>query len=417
MKGTIENSIEKSRTKRHRFRRIAILCVFCGTAAFLAGCQAVESLRDSVREVMVEKQADIYAEQFEEVTEAQIARVQAEVTEDDYAYAHLSEEDRAVYIELLSALEDYSSDVRLGTMDPDQVDRAYQAIMMDHPELFYVEGYVITEHMVGGQTEFYTFSGQYSYTPEEREERQRQVDEAAAQILSGVPGDAGDYEKEKYVYDYLVQHTVYDESAPDNQNILSVFLNGASVCQGYAYATQYLLQELGIPCTTVTGTALNPEGRNVAHAWNLVMLDGEYYYVDTTWGDPVAGQEAIDSGLVDESYVNYDYLNLTTEQISADHTPNVVVPLPDCTAQTYNYYRYEGLLYEDYDLELVAERLAQAREAGEDHLTMKFTDEAVYEAYIANLFDNQDIFRADTSIRQISYMADPVSLMLIIELE
>ncbi len=398
--------------------RRALACLAaCLAAALLTGCQAVASVRDAVRETLIEKQADIYAGQFEEVTEEELAAAREKAAAGDYAYGQLPAEDQKLYLELLSALEGYRSEVKLRSMDPEQVDRAYQAIMMDHPELFYVEGYVITEHMVGGQTEFYTFSGQYSYTPEERDEKQALVDEAVADILRGAPADGGAYEKEKYVYDYLVRHTVYDESAPDNQNILSVFLNGASVCQGYAYATQYLLKELGIPCTTVTGTALNPEGKNVAHAWNLVMLDGEYYYVDTTWGDPVAGQEAVDSGLVDEDYVNYDYLNLTSEQMGADHTPNAAVPLPECTAETYNYYRYEGLWYEAYDLELVAKRLEAARAAGQEYLTMKFPDQQTYETYIENLFDRQEIFQADTSIRQISYIADPSSRMLLISLE
>ena len=54
-----------------------------------------------------------------------------------------------------------------------------------------------------------------------------------------------------------------------NQNIISVFLNKKTVCQGYANATQYLLTLLGIPAVVVTGTA---EGDT--HAWNLVQLDG-----------------------------------------------------------------------------------------------------------------------------------------------
>ena len=123
------------------------------------------------------------------------------------------------------------------------------------------------------------------------------------------------------------------------------------------------------------------------------------------------------SGLVDEDYVNYDYLNLTSEQMGADHTPNAAVPLPECTAETYNYYRYEGLWYEAYDLELVAKRLEAARAAGQEYLTMKFPDQQTYETYIENLFDRQEIFQADTSIRQISYIADPSSRMLLISLE
>ena len=67
----------------------------------------------------------------------------------------------------------------------------------------------------------------------------------------------------------------YDLNAENNQNIISVFLEGRTVCQGYACATKYLMDLLDIPCTIVTGTA-NGE----PHAWNLIELDGAYYYMD-----------------------------------------------------------------------------------------------------------------------------------------
>lgn len=82
--------------------------------------------------------------------------------------------------------------------------------------------------------------------------------------------------------------------------------------------------------------------------------------MDTTWGDPVTGMDSEALHRMGDVYVNYDYLNLTTAQISVDHTADAPVELPDCTAVTWNYYRAEGLYYETYDRSLLAERLTAA---------------------------------------------------------
>ena len=85
------------------------------------------------------------------------------------------------------------------------------------------------------------------------------------------------------------------------------FLNGETVCQGYACATQYLLRLLNIQCAIVTGKA---DGD--AHAWNLVRMDGDYYYLDTTSGN----SRYYGKDRSAEKYVNYNYLGITSEEIS-----------------------------------------------------------------------------------------------------
>ena len=55
------------------------------------------------------------------------------------------------------------------------------------------------------------------------------------------------------------------------------------MCAGYAASVKYLLDKIGIPCIYVQGTSLET---NIGHAWNIVEIEGEYYYVDATYGDP-----------------------------------------------------------------------------------------------------------------------------------
>ena len=92
------------------------------------------------------------------------------------------------------------------------------------------------------------------------------------------------YEKIKYIYETLIRQVEYQEDSGQNQNIRSVFLEGKTVCMGYSKAAQYLLNRMGIFCTLVTGT-VNGD-RPSSHAWNLVKIGEEYYFMDVTWGNP-----------------------------------------------------------------------------------------------------------------------------------
>lgn len=56
--------------------------------------------------------------------------------------------------------------------------------------------------------------------------------------------------------------------------------DGETVCQGYAETFKYIMDELGIPCLLISGSA--GEG---CHAWNEVYYNGEWKVVDTTWND------------------------------------------------------------------------------------------------------------------------------------
>ena len=198
-----------------------------------------------------------------------------------------------------------------------------------------------------------------------------------------------DYEKVKYVYEWMINHTEYNREAVDNQNICSVFLNGQSVCQGYAKATQILLQRMGIPATLVTGTVDNGEG----HAWNLVRIDNEYYYVDTTWGDASylfqSGEEAGDKQLPE---INYDYLCITTRQLERTHSIEHLTPLPECRATQANYYVREGAWFDEMDWEQLGLLTERYYEEGRETMTLKCADERVYQEMLDKLLEEQQIF-------------------------
>ena len=56
------------------------------------------------------------------------------------------------------------------------------------------------------------------------------------------------------------------------------FEKGVAVCDGYAYAFKSIMDHYGIPCICV---------HNRDHMWNEVKLGSKWYFVDTTFDDPV----------------------------------------------------------------------------------------------------------------------------------
>lgn len=363
---------------------------------FAQGCadQGMLGLQDIIREEKNAGEAESTTEpreyepeqpQRDSTQEQQDAR---EVSELYYAYHHLDGEKQKIYLEVLDALTGMKSGVPLSTLDKSVLDVVFACVMNDHPELFYTDGYQYTEYTIGGTVTGLTFSGKYSMTDAEAEQAKLMIEQRLAECFQQVPLNEDEYSTVRYLYEWLIDHTEYDRTAENNQNICSVFLQGRSVCQGYAKAMQYMLQKAGIQCVLVTGFT-NGE----RHGWDLVRVNGEYYYLDPTWGDASyasGGTESALDGFVPP--INYDYFLVTTDEITRTHSIEKVVELPLCTAVDDNYFVREGLFFDSYD----AARLAlvfgseATREAG--YVTLKCGSSEAYEQMMQTLIESQAVF-------------------------
>lgn len=325
-----------------------------------------------------------------------------------YGYDSLSERQKGWYQEIVGILTAMETDreltIEAGRTSIEEIglEQVFQCVMMDHPEFFFVDGYSYSSVFQDEELREIRFSGTYNVTREEAQKRQAEIEQAARKILDGIPENDShsDYEKIKYIYDTIIKQTDYDPNAPDNQNIYSVLVGKHSVCQGYSEALQYLLLKEGIECSVIHGIVDDGE----THAWNLVKADGDYYYIDVTWGD-VSYRNSSGIGEDDaEDFVNYDYFCITTDELLRTHTITEEIELPLCTARNDDYFVKEDLVFDSVDLDKMREVFRSALQAGTNHVAVKASDYGVYCVMYATLIDENKIFDClDEDIKEVNY--------------
>ena len=414
---------------RSKIRRITSM--FLGISLLLAGCtfqmpdtgQQEENVQEQDIEIQTGTEAENAAAQentvivFEKEEEeadkvqtlpsADLAEVQQNLVSEgaaNYAYEQLTAEEQLIYSEILGIIVNMQSNVQISTIDTELIDKAFTCVMLDHPEIFYLTGYSITKYTRGSTLEKITLSGTYTMDQSKVAEKQLAIDAYTDKCLAGISPDADEYEKVKYVYEYIIKNTEYDLAAPDNQNILSVFEGGRSVCQGYAKATQYLLNKLNVFCTLVEGRVKDRE----AHVWNLVRINGSYCYVDTTWGD--ASYNLVSDGEpapVQAPEINYDYLCVPERMIAETHIMKETVPMPECDSMENNYYVREGIYFETVEDTQLAAAFSNAYEQNKTSVTLKCSDTAVYDLMCSYLIKDEKIFTYLKQGESVSYVEMP----------
>lgn len=137
-----------------------------------------------------------------------------------------------------------------------------------------------------------TYYDMYDATPE----RLAPVYAKLSSVVAGATGST--YDKIKYIHDYICENANYSVDLSKHGAYENV-INKSSLCSGFAFSFYICMDMLGIESYIVTGD-VSP---GAYHGWNIVKLDGAYYYVDTT-----------DDGGDDNTYYNYflvgtDYRN------------------------------------------------------------------------------------------------------------
>ena len=258
---------------------------------------------------------------------------------------------------------------RLSCADSEDLHKVFDYLYYDYAEYFWLDGSwsssTDTAARLSSLSPGYRFDAQSSAAYADYIER------CTAQEISRLQG-SGEYDKVKAVYEYLINNTIYDLDYTGT-TIYELFSENRAVCEGYARATQYMLTKLGVEAIYVTGDTIEDPG---PHAWNIVRVNGKYYQVDTTWGDPVS-EDGTQS-------LNYNYLCITDDEMLRSRVYDESL-YPVCSSSDLNYYRLNDRFISGYDRDIICSWLNEAYTSGEE-IAYLAANEAVYSEILSRLF-------------------------------
>ena len=194
----------------------------------------------------------------------------------NYIYDEDGDLMRTANAHLIAYKGDYSSRIEALERSADEDDSDYN-IFYSYADFFPLKIY--KDELAG-----YTLYAYYQYAYEYHS-LGLTLDEAkygmyAAQYAASQNTGTTVLEKIRYVYDYVCNRCTYDTSYVKGSIYDATTGSGLTVCSGYAELFQLIMEYCGLKSYLAVGIV--PEG---AHAWNIVEVDGELYYIDTTFAD------------------------------------------------------------------------------------------------------------------------------------
>ncbi len=398
-------------------------------AAVLCGCSLDEigkNISDAVNEL-----AQFTGQQvkfkIKESTRIEPAAIPTDLEQSYYCYKSLSNEEKRIYRIILAAAENMTDGfIELGSCTQGynaDITAAYQAVANDHPELFWMPySYLINNSGSRSNPEVMiamSYSGKQNncdwlIDKDDREQMENALWDAVDSIAENASG-LSRYDAELYFHDYLCEEIDYVLGEPEDLVYTSygALINGRAVCEGYSRAMQLLCQQLGIPCMLISGSS-----DGTGHLWNLIDPGDGWYHIDVTWDDNENGKP-------------YKfYFNLTDSEITADRTisPDIStlsdkkllegsfnIGVDSCNNIKYNYYSYEGLIFDKDYKQTVPSLIYKSYYEGKEQTDFKFsTDKQLksfekgYKTYVGEIQDVLNRSGSNIVITDISIVKNTV---------
>ena len=222
------------------------------------------------------------------------------ITMEQYYYNHMNKAQQAAYHSLLSGVKNLADEFQIPALEGEELYNVFFQMRLDHPEIFWVSSY---KYRYYKDSPNLIFIPEYLFDKKKICEHQKAMTARVEKLIRPAQ-KLSEWEKEKYVHDFICENIRYDKLKKSySHEIIGPLGQGVGVCEGIAKAVKVLLDALGVWCViAICGN--NPE----------------------------------------TSEIRYDYFNLDDSQIFRDHEP-LIAPAPHCGDHEHFYYKEKKLSF------------------------------------------------------------------------
>ncbi len=304
---------------------------------------------------------------------------QGAVSKDNYPYSELTEKERTGYDMLLSAVKAFEPTVDFpDEYTAEEIHKLFVLVYNQESDIFWLDSLFSRPSDNGILTLSYRFDA------DEVRFMRTELGNITKKIIDSLPQNSSDYEKILAFHDHIILGCDFSDAGEYTSTAYGVLADGKARCEGYAFAFSYLCDKAGIQNYIATG--LNSDG--LAHAWNKVLLDGEWYNLDCTWDDPMLEKE-------NPYFLRHDYMLLPDKDIiGISHFPNeeYFAHIP-CTGEKYGFFINEELYFQNADeaAGVFLAKLDETAKKGGRNIEMRLSSAEEYQKCCEILFDESAV--------------------------
>ena len=218
-------------------------------------------------------------------------------------------------------------DISKHNISVDNVFTYFDTMFSQYPELFFLDGWMSASYYPDTGTVASIFF-RTEYHIDDIPGMIEAFESAALPVIKEGSKLKTDLEKALFVHNYIVLNTKYNEEVIDGGDgqhsvytAYGVLVDRDAVCQGYAYAFNYLIRRMGVVSDYVRSD-------EILHGWNLVNIGNYWYHLDATWDDPIYD-------VVGKIYYE-NFLRSEAGIIETEHTGMLDYQIINGTSTVYN---------------------------------------------------------------------------------